>query len=206
VIVFTFGALLNAFGMVSPVYAVEAWLGSALHVSNEPPVLGMIFAFFLIVQPMLLLGIAALAMRAWVGQASEHRAFLPLIVRYTYGLVPLGFGMWLAHYGFHFLTGLYTIIPVAQSTLASLGWPVLGEPRWTLTGLPSNIVQVVELGFLALGFAGSLLVIHSLATEDFPEKSLRAFAPWAAVSTLLWIASMWLIFQPMEMRATFMNG
>jgi len=208
VIVFTFGALLNAFGMVSPVYAVEAWLGRTLHVSNEAPVLGIIFAFFLILQPLLLLGFAAWAMRSWVGKAwaGGHRAFLPLIVRYTYALVPLGFGMWLAHYGFHFLTGLYTIIPVTQSAIASLGWPVLGEPRWTLTGLPSNVVQVVELGFLALGFAGSLLVIHSLAEEDSPGKSLRAFVPWAAVSTLLWIASMWLIFQPMEMRATFMNG
>ena len=49
------------------------------------------------------------------------------MVRYTYGLAPLGFGMWLAHYGFHFLTGLYTIIPVTQSALASLGWPVLGR-------------------------------------------------------------------------------
>ena len=38
-IVFTFGALLNAFGMVSPVYAVENWLGRILHVSHEAPVL-----------------------------------------------------------------------------------------------------------------------------------------------------------------------
>ena len=98
------------------------------------------------------------------------------------------------------------MIPVTQSAIAGLGWPILGEPRWTLTGLPSNIVQVVELGFLALGFAGSLLVIHSLAQEDAPEKSMAAFVPWAAVSTFLWIASMWLIFQPMEMRATFMSG
>jgi hypothetical protein len=45
-IVFTFGALLNAFGMVSPVYAVESWLGKILHVSHEAPVLGIIFAFF----------------------------------------------------------------------------------------------------------------------------------------------------------------
>ncbi len=131
-IVFTFGALLNAFGMVSPVYAVEGWLGRMLHVSHEAPVLGIIFAFFLIVEPVLLLGLAAWLTRAWAG---SQRALLPLMVRYTYGLVPLGFGMWLAHYGFHFLTGLYTIIPVTQSALASLGWPILGEPRWTLTGL-----------------------------------------------------------------------
>ena len=109
--------------------------------------------FFLILEPVVLLGLAAWLTRIWAG---SQRALLPLMVRYTYGLVPMGFGMWLAHYGFHFLTGLYTFIPVTQSALASLGWPVLGEPRWTLTGLPANIVLVIEIGFLLLGFAGSL--------------------------------------------------
>ncbi len=201
--VFTFGALLNAFGMVSPVYAVERWLGRTLHVSHEAPVLGLIFTFFLIVEPVVLLGVAAWLTRLWAG---GQRALLPLVVRYTYGLVPLGFGMWLAHYSFHFLTGLYTLIPVTQSALASLGWPILGEPRWTLTGFPPNIVQVVEIGFLLLGFAGSLLVTHGLAEEDSPEQPLRAFVPWAAVSLILWGASMWLMFQPMEMRAMLMSG
>jgi len=55
-VAFTFGALLNAFGMVSPVYAVENWLGKVLHVRHEAPVLGLIFAVFLIVEPVLLLG------------------------------------------------------------------------------------------------------------------------------------------------------
>ena len=45
VLIFTFGALLNAFGMVSPVYAVENWLGRLLHVSHESPVLGIIFTY-----------------------------------------------------------------------------------------------------------------------------------------------------------------
>src|SRR5271155_866783 len=137
VIVFTFGALLNAFGMVSPVYAVERWLGKLLHVSHEAPVLGVIFAFFLILEPVVLLGFATWWMRTWAGIQS---GWLPLMVRYTYGLVPLGFGMWLAHYGFHFFTGLYTIIPVTQSAVASLGHAFLGQPRWTLTGLPANVV------------------------------------------------------------------
>jgi hypothetical protein len=114
--------------------------------------------------------------------------------------------MWLAHYGFHFLTGLYTVIPVTQRALASLGWPLLGQPRWTLTGMPASIVQVIEIGFLALGLAGSLLVVHALAEDDSPKKPIRAFVPWAAISLLLWLASMWLILQPMEMRATFMSG
>jgi ferredoxin len=202
-VVFTFGALLNAFGMVSPVYAVENWLGRLLHVTREAPILGLIFTFFLILEPVVLLGLAAWWARVWSG---SQRALLLLAVRYSYGLVPIGFGMWLAHYGFHFLTGLYTVIPVTQSALASLGWPIFGEPRWTLTGLSSNLVQVIEIGFLILGFAGSLVVTHGLAEEDSPAKPLRAFIPWAAVCLILWIASMWLVFQPMEMRATLMSG
>src|SRR5208283_2329263 len=129
-IVFTFGALLNAFGMVSPVYAVENWLGRMLHVRHETPVL--------------LLGSAAWLTQAW---GRVQRAFMPLVVRYSYGLVPMGFGMWLAHYSFHFLTGLYTVIPVTQSALAGLGWPVLGQPRWRLTGLPPSLVLMIEIGF-----------------------------------------------------------
>ena len=203
VIVFTFGALLNAFGMVSPVYAVERWLGEVLHVNHEAPVLGVIFTFFLIVEPVLLLGLAAWLTRVWTGNG---RGLLPLAVRYTYGLVPLGFGMWLAHYCFHFLTGLYTLIPVTQNAIASLGRPFLGEPQWTLTGLPANVVQVVEIGFLMIGFAGSLAVIYGLAENDSPDRPLRAFLPWAAVCLVLWIGSMWLMFQPMEMRATLMGG
>ena len=64
------------------------------------------------------------------------------------------------------------------------------------------MVQVIEIGFLVLGFAGSLAVTHGLAEEDAPNRTLRAFLPWALVSAILLAASLWLIFQPMEMRAT----
>jgi ferredoxin len=199
VLVFTFGALLNAFGMVSPVYAVENWLGHLLHVRHESPVLAIIFTVFLVIEPILLLGSAA-----WltVRLGGSNRALLPLTVRYSYALVPLGFGMWLAHYGFHFLTGLWTFIPVTQSALA----PWLGTPLWRLRGFPAPVVLVIEIGFLLLGFAGSLVITHSLAEEDAPSHSMRVFLPWATVSLIIWAASMWLMFQPMEMRATMMMG
>ena len=202
-IVFSFGALLNAFGMVSPVYALEEWLGKLLHVSHEAPVLGLIFAFVLVAEPALLLGLAAWLTRALGG---SQRAILPLAVRYSYALVPLGFGMWLAHYGFHFFTGLLTFIPVTQTAVASLGWRVLGTPLWTLTGIPTRFVQPLEMGFLLLGFAGSLVVTHRLAEEDSTDHPMRAFVPWAAVCLLIWLSSIWLMLQPMEMRATLMGG
>jgi hypothetical protein len=68
------------------------------------------------------------------------------------------------------------------------------------------MVQVIEIGFLVLGFAGSLVVTHSLAEDDSPDKPLRAFLPWAVVCLVLFCASLWLMFQPMEMRATMMSG
>ncbi len=201
--VFSFGALLNALGMVSPVYALENWLGKLLNVSHEAPVLGLIFAFLLVVEPVMLLSFAAWLTRTIGG---SRGAILPITVRYSYALVPLGFGMWLAHYGFHFFTGLLTFIPVTQSALADLGIRILGAPRWTLTGLPVRFVQPLEFGFLILGLAGSLLVAYRLAEEDSAERPMMAFAPWAAVCLLIWASSIWLMLQPMEMRATLMSG
>ncbi len=202
-IAFSFGALLNAFGMVSPAYAFEGWLGKFLSFNHEAPGLGIIFLVFLVVEPAILLGGASWLTRALGG---SKLAFLPLAVRYSYALVPLGFGMWLAHYGFHFFTGILTIVPVTQAALANLGVHFFGAPLWTWTGLPTRFVQPIELGFLLLGFAGSLLVVHQLAEEDCPAKPMRAFVPWAMVCLLVGLASVWLMFQPMEMRAMIMGG
>jgi hypothetical protein len=202
-IVFCFGALMNAFGMVSPAYVVEQWLGRVLHVNSDASVLGLLFAIFLLVEPAILLGLAAWISRAWAG---VRMGLLPLAVRYTYCLAPLGFGMWLAHYGFHFLTGLYTIVPVTQNAFADVGWPIFGAPQWNLVGLPLYMVEPIEFGFLLLGMAGSLLVLWRFAEEDCADKPVRLFVPWAVVCCILLLAALWLITQPMDMRATMMAG
>jgi hypothetical protein len=202
-VVFTFGALVNAFGMVSPVYLVESWLGELFSVKNQAAILGIIFVGLLIVAPVILLGAAAWLTRALGGTTV---ATAPLAARYSYSLVPIGMGTWLAHYSFHFFTGILTVVPVTQSALADLGLRVLGAPRWTWTGLPVGIVRPIELGFLLLGFAGSLLVAHQLSEEDSPVNPMRALAPWAAVCVLVVVVAIWLMFQPMEMRATLMGA
>jgi ferredoxin len=203
ILVFTFGALLNAFGMVSPVYALENSMARIFHLHYEAPVLGMIFGLFLIVEPVLLLGGAAWLTQKW---GRPERAMVPTAVRYSYGLVPLGFGMWLAHYGFHFFTGLLTLIPVAQNAVAALGHPILGMPMWKLTGLPLRFVRPLEMAFLGAGLAGSLLLMHRLAERDSEDHSWRIFVPWAIVTVLISAAALWLLYQPMEMRATLLGG
>jgi polyferredoxin len=196
-IVFTFGALLNAFGMVSPVYALEQWLARAFGIRYELPVLSFVFVLFLIVEPVLLLDITAWLTRVW-GKSQKPK--LAIAVRYAYSLAPLGFGIWLAHFSFHFLTGFFTLLPVTQAAVG-----VLGEPRWGVTGLAPNLVQVFEFGFITLGLLGSLLVTYAIAAAD-ERRPLRVFVVWAALSMIIAAGAFWLMSQPMEMRAVTLGS
>ena len=202
-LLFVFGGLLNAFAMVSPVYVVESWLAKQLNTSLEAPVLGIIFIIALVLEPLILLG-AAVSLTRLLTNSSKPP--MKVLLHYSYSLVPLGFGIWLAHYSFHFLTGLYTFIPVVQSAAVELGWSFLGAPWWRLTGLPVGTVKAFEFGFVILGLIGSLLVSYRLAEQDSPLKPMRAFVPWAGVAALLFLAAVWLLLQPMEMRATMLGG
>ncbi len=196
VVVFVFGALVNAFGMVSPVYAVEAWLAGHLHLKHEAPILGLLFATFLVVEPVLLLGAAAWTTRLATGR---HESLTAIAGRYVFAMAPLGFGIWVAHYCFHFLTGLLTVIPVTHYAAAQMGLN-LGAPAWHWVGLPVAQVRPLEYGFLALGYLGSLMVAMRLAELDAPKRAFRVFAPWAVICTLILGAALWLLSQPMEMR------
>ena len=191
-VVFGFGALLNAFGMVSPVYALEQWLANATGIKYELPVLAFVFALFLIFEPVVLIGIASWLTRVL---GDRRRALLSIAVRYSYALAPLGFGMWLAHFNFHFLTGLYTFVPVIQSAVG-----FLGEPRWGAPGLAPNVVQLFEFGFITLGLLGSLLVSYAIAVAE-EARPMRVFIVWAALAMIIAAGAFWLMSQPMEMRA-----
>lgn len=202
-LLFTFGALLNAFGMVSPVYAVERWLAGLLGTKQEAVVLSVVFLWILVLEPVLLLGLAAWLTRRGAGTGEP---LLLVATRFAYALAPLGFGVWLSHYCFHLLTGFWTFVPVVQSAMLDLGQPWLGTPRWGLSGLSPGQAYPLELGFLALGLLGSLLVAYRIAERDYPARTARAFVPWAGLCLLLWLAAMWLLAQPMEMRGTVLGG
>jgi hypothetical protein len=95
---------------------------------------------------------------------------------------------------------------VAQNAVAELGSGWLGQPRWTLVGLPLDFVRVCEYGFLVLGLVGSLLVSYRLAESADSDHPGRIFATWALVSVALWCAAIWLMTQPMEMRGVILAG
>ena len=199
VVLFTFGALLNAFGMVAPVYALQRTLAEFLGTNSEFVILGLLFVLGLAVVPALCLGLVAVVARTLTGAPAMRH-----LVRFSLSLCPLGFGVWLAHYSFHFLTGLWTFVPVTQLALRRLGITLLGTPRWGLGGLHESWVWPIELGFLGLGLVGSIAIAWRLAERDFGRRAPRAFAPWALLHLALAGTALWLLAQPMEMRGTFL--
>jgi ferredoxin len=199
VVVFAFGSLINAFGMVAPVHAVEFALQQALGVHSEGPVLAVLFLAGLVVIPAVMLGAAAITTR--LVAADRERSTLSVATSFVYALAPFGFGVWLAHYSFHLLTGVFAIVPVAQRAAVDLlGSPALGAPLWRLTGMRPGAVFPIQAGFVALGTLGSLASAFQIAERDYPGRSATAVIPWAIAIAVLAAGAFWILSQPMDMR------
>jgi hypothetical protein len=204
-VLFAFGGLMNAFGMIGPIFDLERWLAGLMGSTSEAPVLGVIFVIALGVVPLAMVGGAASLTRYLTRPVSFSIG--QIAMRYAWVLIPFGFGVWLAHYGFHLLTGGLTIVPVAQSAAMNLlGWAVLGEPRWQWTGMRPGVVFPIQLGFILLGTFGSLALSYLISERDYPRRPVLAAIPWAGLAVVLATAAVWILFQPMEMRGMGLPG
>ena len=171
---------------------------------HSPLLTTTVFYFIaLIVLPLLVMGGAAALSRRWGRVATGT---LELATRYAFALVPLGFGMWLAHYSFHLLTSYDTVVPVTQRFAADLGVGALGAPEWSLSCCRpiATWLLPLEIVFLDIGLLLSLYTGYrlALALSPRPSLALKALAPWALLMVLLFAAGVWIIFQPMQMRGT----
>lgn len=157
---------------------------------------------FAMTAPGVALGGGSLALLFMAGLALP--AFLlsrPPLLQSAYALVPLGAGIWIAHYGFHFLTGVLTIVPVAQAAaIDATGAAVLGEPLWRLVGLQPGTVFPMQIGVLLLGTAGTLGLLQA-GTAPW-----RLRLPVMAGVVVLAAAALWVFAQPMAMRGTGAMG
>jgi hypothetical protein len=152
---------------------------------------------------MLLAGAGAIT-RAFSGKGETLRG---TVLRYAYALIPIGLGIWVAHYGFHLLTGALTIVPVMQSAVVdAFGQALLGNPFWSWVGMQPGAVFPIQLGCVVLGAAGSLAMVQAISQRDQPSRSALASAPWLAVVLLITTTALWILSQPMEMRAVSVLG
>jgi ferredoxin len=199
-------AYLNAFGMITPVYALQQTISNWLETTRELPSLLIIFGLGFVVVPAILLAATGFLSRLLSGQRDDALGFI--IRRYVFALVPLAFGVWLAHYAFHFLTGGLTFIPVTQSFLNDSGI-FAGQPLWQLGPIvPAEWLFPIQTIFLYLGLFGSLVTGFQIAVNHYRARNiaLRAFLPWGALMILMLVAALWIMFQPMEMRGTIFLG
>jgi hypothetical protein len=191
------------------VYGLQAQLARVLGASTRAPGLAVIFLLGLIVLPALFVSLAGLAESRL--SRSSRLSTSAAVGRYAYALIPMGFGMWLAHYAFHFLTGGLTIVPVVQSFLADIGL-FAGKVQWELGPLvPGDWLFSIEAVLLYLGATGSLIAAFQIARDHVGDASVsgrqaavRLALPWALLVLLMLAAGLWILVQPMEMRGTMM--
>jgi cytochrome c oxidase assembly factor CtaG len=205
VLILVFGAFANAAGMVGPVADWQDGLTSWLGLASPLPIITGYYVVALAVLPLVSVGIAASLSRRWGGLSLD---LVPAATRFSFALVPLGFGMWLSHYSFHFLSSYDTAVPVIQRFAADWGWAAFGEPTWVCSCCRrvADWLPHLEILFLDFGLLLSLYVAYRIVVDQTPSmpRALKAFTPWAVLIVLLFAAGVWIVLQPMQMRGTMM--
>jgi cytochrome c oxidase assembly factor CtaG len=202
-LVLVFGAFVNAAWMTGPLMDWQDRLLSAAGPWSRSIATSAFFLSALVALPLLLVGSATVFSRRW---ARLTLNWTEVLTRYCYALVPLGFGMWLTHYSFHFFTSYATLVPTTQRFVADLGWTYLGAPAWSCACCvpAAGWLLRLEIVFLDLGLLLSLYTGYRIALSQTRRLSqaLRAFAPWAILIVFLFALGIWIVFQPMQMRGT----
>ncbi len=193
-IALAFMGVSNAFGMVPPYYALQEWLALNLGINSEFVVLLLIFGAFNLALPALTSGGAAYAGRK-LGGAGMRASLRDTAAAFAPSFVPIGFGIWFAHYSFHFLVGPGLVVPVIQEFLGGTGdWSA-----WSFS-LDASVIGLLQVAALIGGFLWSLRLAQKTALRLYRRKTTLGMLPWALLHLLLMLAA-WQIFTlPMEMR------
>ena len=196
VIVFLFFAsLVNAAWMTGPVLGWEDQLVQWLGVGRLP---------------VLTLGLfAALIVAPWIIVTTMTRR--SEIARFAPALIPLGFGMWLAHYSFHFFTSA-DAIQVAGARMWSdwTGGEFSAGPVACCCCRADSIAWLLplELVFLGVGFCMSFVVSYRIAHRESEQnrRGWRPLLPWICLMVVFYFSCVWVLLQPMQMRGALMTG
>jgi hypothetical protein len=196
-----FGAFVNAAGMIAPVTEWEQRLQDRFAFSSPLPVTSALFAFSLLIAPVITTAFCGILSKSLGGSSVQWRK---LTGRFVMALVPLGFSMWVAHFVYHLLTGASIIVPVVKRAARDAGISSLGSPDWSSAGAVAPVEWLTSIQILLLG-AGLLLTLYVCwrTAFSFTKQTRNAFGlllPWAVVAIALYVTGLWIVFQPMQMR------
>ena len=196
-LILVFGAFVNSAGMTEPVMMWMHHWHARLKLSSIFPIVTALYAGGLLIIP----GILAVTC-GWVSLrwARASAGWKELTCSFTLALIPVGFGMWLAHFSNHLVAGWSTLFPAVERFFSRV--PSGGYPQaWTPTWLPSLELLFLDLGLL-LTLYTAWRVAYRVSAGD--RMALAVMSPWAALAVALYSAGVWIVFQPMQMRGTML--
>lgn len=197
VLVFVFAAFANVAAMVAPVREME---GAVLRMAGQPAAGAAWFLTFIFCVVALPLALARLC--GWLSSLSAGRDASGTANRFSAALAPLGFAMWIAHISFHLFTGVLTPWPILMRMARDLGLSA-AVPAWNVAAPVFEGLPGLQILFLDAGLLCSLWILWR-KSRALSARPMPVFLPWALLATALYIAGIWLIFQPIDMPLAIM--
>jgi polyferredoxin len=196
VILLTAMGLTNAFGMVPPVYELQQRLVETFGISSELLILLIIFGTASILLPVGLTLLAGMLARLLTHTTKKY-SLRETVAAFAPAFVPVGLGVWIAHYTFHLLIGPWTIIPVFQEFIGLPG-------EWERFGGVSNteIITLVQGGGIIGGLLWSLFIAQRTAMRLYRRDAVLGLLPWAPLLLAVAGLAVWIFGLPMEMRGS----
>jgi polyferredoxin len=197
------GGFANAIAMTEPALALvqdcREWMGG-----NYLAVMCVVLASMItIALPMVVASLIGSTSRADIRMRFSHM---------TLSLLPLSIAMWLAHLGFHFVTGFRSALPPLQRAAQDLGVNGLGSPQWSANCcaiMPAWLVPA-QLMILGAGLLVSLSLMWLRAERSIESDTRTSLPSMLAVarrgfigmlaSLCWWAIGVWIVLQPMQMR------
>jgi hypothetical protein len=211
-VMLAFIGLSNAFGMIPPVYVLLENVAASTGIRAEWALLLILFLLGNVLLPASL-SLAAAWLSAKLGKTNQP--LRETYARFAPAFIPIGLGVWAAHYGFHFAIGALTIVPVFQNFLLDIGVGVLGQPNWTLGGLSPEQFAPVQVLLVLGGYLASMIISRNVAMRAYgkgkngkptPQRAQWGWLPYALLFLLMMLFAFWVFQQPMEMRGTNLLG
>ncbi|MAS35024.1 MAG: FesM [Anaerolineaceae bacterium] len=190
--------LTNAFGMVPPVYELQQSIAAGLNLNSELIILLIVFGVASLLIPVAVTLLAGALSRLLTNTSGKY-SLREVVAAFAPSFVPIGLGIWIAHYTFHLLIGLWTIIPVFQEFIGMTG-------EWARFGGVSDaeIIGVIQLVGVVGGLLWSLMLAQRAAFRLFRREAAFGLLPWALFLLALAALAVWIFGLPMEMRGSLL--
>jgi cytochrome c oxidase assembly factor CtaG len=200
-LVFVFAAFANAAFMTAPVVSFQENLAAQFGLGSSLPVTRVLLLIALVLAPGTLALLAAFAGRAGSRVSATVRE---LLCGFSVSLVPLGAAMWAGHFLFHLAVGWDAARTAVRRAANDTGLHLLEMPNKEFSSplFGTDALRVLQTVLLDAGLLLALYLVWrvSLRYASRDRDALRLFLPWAAIATALYVAGVWIVLQPMQMR------